>query len=209
MYITSEDQLGGQTMNRYTYKGIESRAFVWWCINVLHVLVCTYECMYVFIYAWASFVGGHVSPHPPTPHFLQWGGQIIWCPPHFLGLKKITYFNIYLRITGLIRTTFSLSTYIQIFWACTVYIGWEKTEIRATITLIFQKYSESVDLHLRWSPLVALNIFISQRHPPPPPTFSLQMTPMHICVCMYVFKTIFYINILQYSYGCVVSQPCR
>ena len=185
MYITSVDQLRGQTMNRYTYKGIESRAFVWWCINVLHVLVCTYECMYVCVHICMGVIWWGTCPPPPPPTFCS-EDRISDVPHTFWDWKKITYFNIYLRITGLIRTTFSLSTYIQIFWACTVYRGWEKTEIRATITLIFQKYSESVDSHLRWSPLVALNIFISQRHtPPPPPNFFLA-NDAHAYMCMHV-----------------------
>ena len=40
---------------------------------------------------------------------------------------------------------FSLSTYIQIFWACTVYRELEETEIRATITFIFPHQKKSDD----------------------------------------------------------------
>ena len=108
-----------------------------------------------------------VSPPPPPPHTHT---------PHFLGWKQITYFNIYLRFTviftGLIRTTFSVSTHIQIFWARTVYIGWEETEIRATLTFIFQTFSGehapdslSVASRLRRSQLVASNMFITQLSP--------------------------------------------
>ena len=102
-------------------------------------------------------------------------GRISEVPPHthrhFLGLKKITYFNIYLHFTviftGLIRTTCSHS--LPIFRYS------EHVRIEA---FIFQNNSElpplpapipSVVSRLRLSQLVALNIFISKLSPPPPP----------------------------------------
>ena len=91
--------------------------------------------------AWALF-GGEQGRHVPPTHLVVWG-QNIWYPTS----PTFWYFNIYLRFTviftGLIRTTCSHSTYIQIFWACTVYKGWEETEIRATMILIFQIISDT------------------------------------------------------------------
>ena len=131
-------------------------------------------------------------------HFWQWGTQYLMSSPHFLGWKKIRYFNIYLRFmiifTGFIWTTCSHSTHIQIFWAYTVYIGWVETEIRATMIFIFQNVWAgrggrrgmchtppplNVALRLWPSKLIHQIYFYNPIVPPPPPphTFSLQMTP--------------------------------
>ena len=108
-----------------------------------------------------------------SPHFWQWGEQNIGYFPT-LEIKKITYFNIYLRFTviftGLIRTTFCHSLHIFRYSEHVQYTEDERKQKS-------DPPPTSVASRLRRSQLVALNIFISQLSPPP---FSLQMTPMHI-----------------------------
>ena len=81
-------------------------------------------------------------PPPPPTHAHTQRGQNIWCPPPLLGIKTNHIFQYLFAFYSHFYWTypdhmFSLSTYIQIFWACTVYRGWEETEIRAIITFIF------------------------------------------------------------------------
>ena len=91
---------------------------------------------------WASFGGGQGGHVPPT--FGSEGDRRSDVPSTFWDGKKS-------RISIF---TFSLSTHIQIFWACTVYLGWGETEIRATMT--FKTF-------LVWG------LHASQTPPPPPP----------------------------------------
>ena len=147
---------------------------------------------------WASFgegqgellameAGDKISdPDPPPPP-----------PPthtHLLGLNKNHIIQYLFAFYGNLRWTYpehmiSLSTSIQIFWACTVYKGWEETEIRDTTTLIIIFKSDSIQCtpppppppHAptpAWLRALGTRIkyfYISIVHHP---TFSLHMTPM-------------------------------
>ena len=136
----------------------------------------------------------------PPPTFGSEEGQNIWCPPpppppththtHTFGDgNKITYFNICVLL-DLSGPRFH-SIHIQIFWACTVYIGWEETEIRTTMTFP-KNYGVGCPPDLSPPPpprprrgfaLTALAVcrtkhFYNSIVPPPSNTFFLQTTPM-------------------------------